>query len=582
MKKPDFKSAAFSLMLKLSTTIPIRKSQTSWMNNPKHYARQWITLSRFLLLLLTAILYLMGPPVAMTGVKIAVIAAIAVEAMLATQLYLDSRDSGFILVVVINETLGIILLIVLTGGLDSPFVWYALNPIIAAAVFLPFIYSWCDMLLFIIISIVASTLYPGIHEPFLQYLHRHFNLLLTFFFVTLLHQSCANFISRLSLTNKKLSEAQALTEKSLFYISSFEQALEAFSSQQDRNQLAEVLSQYASILGGYPAVCLLESTEFSRLKNKSVCVRFSEDYDSISKQVWESGMKYLHKTELCSPGLFSIRVEGIEGEMLSVPIKSCGEVFGFLACIGVQSIKKEHVARWLQLMADLGAITLDRLKSDKIWERVLVSEEQNRIANEIHDGVAQYLFSMVCALHKLSLDHANIQDEHIQEQLHLIQTTAQRASRELRASIYGISSYKRGESAFVDSLAAYLDKLGRLNGVRVQLFTEGNEDGLDSFRCKSLNRIIREASSNAIRHGNCQTLAIRLWMSPGETVLEVEDDGCGYQDNPSQKQNREHGLGIRNIQQIVHGFNGQLEIKNTANHSTLLKCTLPGRHLRIV
>ena len=554
----------------------------SWAQDPQHYVQLWMTISRFLLWLLTAILYLSGPPSSMIGVKIGVIAALGFEAVLATQLYQDTRDRSFILVVSIAETLGIILLILITGGLDSPFVWYALNPILAAAVFLPFIYSWLNLLVFISIAIAASTLYPGIQVPFFYYLYVHLDLLLVFFFLTLLYQICASLISRLSVANKKLSEAQALTEKALLYVSSFEEALQAFSAQQDRDQLAGVLSQYASILGGYPAVCMLESIGLHCSEHKESCVRFSEDYSTISKSTWENGMKYLRDNDLVSRGLLSTEVDGLEGQMLSVPIKSCGEAFGSLACMGVPPKSKEHVSRWLQLMADLGAIALERQKSDEIWGRFLVSEEQNRIANEIHDGVIQYLFSTVCALHKLSQECVSLQDESVQEQLKLIQATVQKVSRELRASIYDISPYKRGESVFVEGLAAYLEKLGCLNGIQVHLFTEGDENGLDSYRCKSLNRIIREASSNAIRHGNCHTLTIRLNMSPAETVLEIEDDGCGYQENPDLSQDREPGLGIHNIQQIVHSYNGELEIAGTANRSTVLKCTLPGRHLHVV
>lgn len=554
----------------------------SWAHDSQYFVQLWMTISRFLLWMLTAILYLSGPPYSMIGVKIAVIVALGIEAVLAIQFYQDTRDRSFILMVSIAETLGIILLILITGGLDSPFVWYALNPILVAAVFLPFIYSWLNLLIFISIAIAASVFYPGIHVPFLYYLYEHLELLLIFFFLTLLYQICASFISRLSVANKKLTDAQALTEKALFYVSSFEEALQAFSAQQDREQLAGVLSQYASILGGYPAVCMLESTELPCSEHKETCVRLSEDHSAISQAAWENGMKYLGDHDLVSRGLSFTEVDGLEGQMLSVPIKSCGEAFGSLACLGVPSKNKEHVSRWLQLMAELGAITLERQKSDEIWGRFLVSEEQNRIANEIHDGVIQYLFSTVCALHKLSQEHDSLQDETVQEQLKLIQTTVQKASRELRASIYDISPYKRGESVFVDSLAAYLEKLGRLNGIQVHLFTEGDENELDSYRCKSLNRIIREASSNAIRHGNCNTLTIRLCMAPAATVLEIEDDGCGYQEKPDLKQNRESGLGIRNIQQIVHSYHGEFEIAGAANRSTVLKCTLPGRHLHVV
>jgi signal transduction histidine kinase len=82
----------------------------------------------------------------------------------------------------------------------------------------------------------------------------------------------------------------------------------------------------------------------------------------------------------------------------------------------------------LSFLANLGGITLDRLQADNLYTQLLISEEQNRIASEIHDGVSQYLFSLGCSLHNLSKQQLNLQDVTVQQQLKLLESLVNRAS----------------------------------------------------------------------------------------------------------------------------------------------------------
>jgi signal transduction histidine kinase len=89
--------------------------------------------------------------------------------------------------------------------------------------------------------------------------------------------------------------------------------------------------------------------------------------------------------------------------------------------------------RSLRFLAELGAITMERREAEDLAARLKVAEEQNRIANEIHDGVSQNLFNIVYALHALGKKNADLQEEEVQQQLGLIKKTANDTARELRA-----------------------------------------------------------------------------------------------------------------------------------------------------
>ena len=478
--------------------------------------------------------------------------------------------AGLILI----ETMGIALLLLPTGGLDSPFAWYALNPIIAAAVFLPGFLCWGVLGLFLATASAASEFYPGINGSFLSFLYDHMSDLLVYFLSTSLVQVAAALNKQLTIAYERLNLSHATTERSLEHISSLYQALEVFTNREDHQQLADVLAEYAGRLCEQPAACFLLglTEEGGKEEHPLLRVAARQGDDGID---WEKEMNIMWSKIGCGRGISVRFISPAQGRLIALPVISHGEYCGLLAYLQSPQTEEyyEERKKSLSFLSELGGIIIGRLKTDRLWGRLLVSEEQNRISNEIHDGVSQYLFSMVCALHALSKENTYLQDDRIQEQLRLLEETARRASCELRTSIYHLSPTKRGESIFVDNLASYLDELGRLNGIQVDLQVEGSEEVLSPALRKGLYRIIREACSNAIRHGHCSLLKVGLYMAPGRTALEVEDDGCAF--NGEMGSAWKPGLGIRNMRQIATRFNGELEIESQPGRGTLVRCSFP-------
>lgn len=564
--------------------------------------RRALLITRYLLFILTSVFYLAGPPYSPIVVKIAVVLTILFANILAQNLY-NSCDTNLLykiapaskdvsdptynydevnsqlLLLIIGETIGSALLILPTGGLESPFVWYALNPIIAAVVYLPVLYCWGMVVLFLGTAIGVSMVYEGYTGYLVPFISRHMSILLVFFLSTSLAQVAVSLYKRLGLAYTCLAMAHSATERSLEHISSLYQALEAFSTREDPAQLADVLAFFAGKLCGEPAACFLrESIEDEGSAGRESILRITNNDGGGQPVDWDQEIYRLWSNVNLAGGIVLEPVKQETGQLIAVPVTAHGECFGLLACL--QSVAtttaNNEKERSLTFLARVAGIILERLKTDKLWARLLVSEEQNRIANEIHDGIAQYLFSMVCALDNISKEQTDLQEERIQEQLKLLMDTANRASRELRASIYELSPHHRGESIFVDNLASYLDNLGRLNHIQVDLQAEGSEEVLSSALRKGLYRIVREASSNSIRHGKCSALKVSLTMLPNRTVLEIQDNGCGYGDADADLPDSwKTGLGKWNMRHLAQCFNGELEIHSEPGLGTTVRFVTP-------
>ena len=78
---------------------------------------------------------------------------------------------------------------------------------------------------------------------------------------------------------------------------------------------------------------------------------------------------------------------------------------------------------------------------------MIVIEERDRIANELHDSVSQRLFGIVCALHSLQAKSRGMTNDELNEELQFLSQSANTTLKELRAAIYRLSSPKNGEES---------------------------------------------------------------------------------------------------------------------------------------
>ena len=155
-------------------------------------------------------------------------------------------------------------------------------------------------------------------------------------------------------------------------------------------------------------------------------------------------------------------------------------------------------------------MTLERFNLEDMEDQLLIMEEQNRIANEIHDSVTQRLFSIKYSIHGLMERQKTLSGEELGEVLREIKESSCLALQELRNSIYKLSSAKKEERAFQIALKSYLDSISKLNGINIQFNFNGDENLLSLQIKKAINRIIREAAGNAVRHGKCKNLQVEL------------------------------------------------------------------------
>jgi signal transduction histidine kinase len=165
--------------------------------------------------------------------------------------------------------------------------------------------------------------------------------------------------------------------------------------------------------------------------------------------------------------------------------------------------------------------------------RAAVAEERTRIAREMHDVVAHSLSVMVvqaeAAEEMLSHD-----PERARRPLGAVQETGRTALTELRRMLGVLREMESGPDlapqpglAGLDALAAHVRDAGLPVTVRV----EGEPRPLSTTADLQAYRIVQEALTNTLKHAGPARAEVVVRYQPTEVVLEVIDDGRGYDPN---------------------------------------------------
>ncbi len=186
------------------------------------------------------------------------------------------------------------------------------------------------------------------------------------------------------------------------------------------------------------------------------------------------------------------------------------------------------------------------------WRRLAsmaILEERRRIARELHDGVAQELAYIVA------------------ESSGSLAAAAERALDESRRAIAALTR-PVDEPLEVALVQAAEEVAGR---VGVQLRIEvGRGAQVSPDEREALIRIVREAITNAGRHGGAENVSVELSNGNG-TLLRIADDGSGF----DTRHTRVGGFGLVSMRERTEALGGRFKLSSDAGEGTRIEVRLP-------
>jgi PAS domain S-box-containing protein len=194
--------------------------------------------------------------------------------------------------------------------------------------------------------------------------------------------------------------------------------------------------------------------------------------------------------------------------------------------------------------------------------------EQQRLGQELHDGLCQHLTAVAFMARSVALrlkNHRVIEVRDIEKIAQLV-NDAVTNTRDLSRSLHRIDVDAVG---LVDALQDLVDR--EIWKIPCRLEVKPSFRIEDDAAAGELYLIAREAVINANKHGRGREIVVTLDTWQKGIVLNVTDDGVGFQ----RESKSARGLGLSIMKYRARSIGGRLKIESAKKGGTLVACYLP-------
>jgi signal transduction histidine kinase len=191
-----------------------------------------------------------------------------------------------------------------------------------------------------------------------------------------------------------------------------------------------------------------------------------------------------------------------------------------------------------------------------------VAEERARVAREIHDGLAQYLFAV--STHASMIENG----APLEEAVPRLKEAAVLAQQEARFAILALSSAS-GTAPFDAALTRYVEFLTADGVLEVELEVDPStrlapDEQIEIFR------IVQEGLANVRKHANATRAEVTIGERPfGERFVTIHDDGDGFDGEEAPA-----GQGLKNMRARAEAIEGAFSLRSIAGRGTALEVVL--------
>lgn len=220
------------------------------------------------------------------------------------------------------------------------------------------------------------------------------------------------------------------------------------------------------------------------------------------------------------------------------------------------------------VIASLRDVTASREANQELSaarQRVLLAEDHERIARDLHDTVIQRLFAAGLSLQSV----LPVVPDSAKAKIERILDDQDDAIRELRTAIFGLSSKRAAGRTLRVVVNQLVDESARVLGFRPTLHFNGVLDSVDSEVTEEVAAVVREALSNVARHSRARKVEVSLSHVGERLMAVVSDDGHGI---PSSHR---LGSGLLNMHDRAARLNGTCTVTSGEGAGTTVRWQVP-------
>ncbi len=253
--------------------------------------------------------------------------------------------------------------------------------------------------------------------------------------------------------------------------------------------------------------------------------------------------------------------------LLVAPLRACDETPGLLSVLGEP--RRTFDLQTISLLASIAdqvgvALVGDRLRARAHQADVL--QERQRLMRDLHDSVTQTLYGLIMLAEAGQEQVEGGAQAEVGQTLARIEEMLRQAVKEMRLFLFQLRSPRVTEEGLVAALRLRLAAVEGDYGVKVRLVDD------DTLRLapaaqEALYWIAQEALNNVLRHAGASVVAVTLSRAGEQAVLELCDDGRGFDPQPAANR----GQGLISMRERAQEIGAVLELTSAVGQGTCLR-----------
>ncbi|MFC1982259.1 GAF domain-containing sensor histidine kinase [Chloroflexota bacterium] len=250
---------------------------------------------------------------------------------------------------------------------------------------------------------------------------------------------------------------------------------------------------------------------------------------------------------------------------------------GAIGAICLFSLNSDHYKPTeANLLFEIGNLISLAIEKARLYEKVqaiAVVEERERIANELHDGLAQvlgYVITKSQATRQL-LQKMIVANDYLAE----LEDVAQEVYTDTREAILGLKTAITGDGSMVSALGEYAIRFSQMHNIKTELTVgERRIPSLSPQVELQVIRIVQEALSNVRKHSQAKHAMINVAAQEDKVTIAVQDDGKGF-DVDGVGSGDWTKFGLRNMKERADNIHSSLSVESRPDNGTKVTLSIP-------
>jgi signal transduction histidine kinase len=206
------------------------------------------------------------------------------------------------------------------------------------------------------------------------------------------------------------------------------------------------------------------------------------------------------------------------------------------------------------------------------------SEARHKLARELHDGPTQTISAIAMRLNFIQMMLQKEQPtDKIVEEVVKIEDLARKTTHEVRTMLFTLRPVVLETQGLAAALEQYADRLSQTEDLNVEVDPDGYDGQLSKQSESVVFAVVEEAVGNAKKHAKADHVLVRLRIESHLFTAEIQDDGVGFDVETAQRRREAGHMGLLNMEERAELVGGRCSIQSQPGAGTSVRLDIPLR-----